>query len=342
MKKILVLFSALIMIMSCVGCSSNSKKDEKYRVITDMRGENVNVPEEINKYGVYWVGATDIAAMLEGMKSICAYPETSAGFPYLEVIYPNMKDCTVLSKDDVSAEEIVSTGLQVLFVRYSDNEELFKQLSDSGISVVDVEFNDYDSLSDAIDVAANVFGTDEAKKKAASYREYLANALKEADEIVAKMSEEEKPTIITIRDTETLKAYGPGRFSGSWVNYVGAKSCLEMDDPNGYVSLSDEQIMEYDPDYIVFALENQAAAFMNNDKYKELKSCKNGKVYNSPSVVNTWSNQSAESVLQLKWGLYYINGVHDMDIANTVKDFYLKFYEYELSDDEIASILDTE
>ena len=166
-------------------------------------------------------------------------------------------------------------------------------------------------------------------------------AIKESEAVVTNISDDDKPTIITIRDAETLKAYGPGRFSGSWVNYVGAKSCLEMDDPNGYVSLSDEQLMEYDPDYIVFALENQAVAFTSNSKYKELSSCKNGNVFNSPSVVNTWSNQGAESVLQLKWGLHYISNVQDLDMENTVKEFYLQFYEYELSGEEIKNILDT-
>lgn len=341
MKKILVVMMILVMMISCVGCSTGSKDNAEERTVVDMRGVSVKVPAEINSYAVYWVGGTDIVAMLDGMKGICAYPETSAGFPYLEKIYPNIKDCKVLSKDDVSAEEIISTGAQVLFVRYSDNEELFKQLEDAGIAVIDIEFNDYDALAKAVDVVADVFGTDEAKKKAEAYRNYLQVAIKESEAVVANISDDDKPTIITIRDAETLKAYGPGRFSGSWVNYVGAKSCLEMDDPNGYVSLSDEQLMEYDPDYIVFALENQAAAFTSNSKYKELSSCKNGNVFNSPSVVNTWSNQGAESVLQLKWGLRYISNVQNLDMENIVKEFYLQFYEYELSDEEIKNILDT-
>ena len=99
--------------------------------------------------------------------------------------------------------------------------------------------------------------------------------------------------------------------------------------------------MEYDPDYMVFALEEQAELFCNNESYQYLSCVKNGNVYNSPAVLNSWSNQGAESVLELKWGLYIMHKeLVDFDMKEVTGNFYLEFYDYEFSEEDLEDILD--
>lgn len=340
-KGVFMCVFVLLLFGICSGCGNegNMEKGET-RVITDMRGMEVEVPEKIESYVVYWVGATDIAAMMDGFEGLTGYPETSAGFSFLNKMYPEIKNCRVLPKDDISAEEILSCGADVVFVRYSDQQELFDNLAEAGISVVDVEFDDYETMMDAVDVVASVFGTKDAYEKAEKFRTYTEKTIKEVTDITAMIKREERPTILTIRDADTLRAYGPGRYAGRWVDYIGAVSCLDLDNPNGYVNLTEEQLLEYDPSYIVFALEKQKDIFCEKEISQQLSCVKNGTVYNSPVVLNSWSNQGAESVLMLKWGLYVMHEEEcDFDMEQEMKDFYKKFYEYEFTDEEVEEIL---
>jgi hypothetical protein len=63
-------------------------------------------------------------------------------------------------------------------------------------------------------------------------------------------------------------------------------------------------------------------------------------IYVNPYGITSWSNGSPESVLETIWASWRISGKSsEGDVKSEVKTFYKQFYDYDLSDSDISSIL---
>lgn len=63
-------------------------------------------------------------------------------------------------------------------------------------------------------------------------------------------------------------------------------------------------------------------------------------VYVNPCGVGSWTDGSAESVLETVWAAWKFHGDYsESQVKSKIKEFYSKFYRYDLSDSQINSIL---
>lgn len=321
------------------GCTTaNAPETNKTRTVVDMSGRSVEVPEKVNSYISLWVGSVTITLMLDHGENMVGCSETAASYPMFERACQNTKDITYFTNDAITLEEILETGAEVVFYRGKDNADLAEKLIKAGIAAIDVEFNTYDEMMDAIDIMADVLNTDYARETASKYRTY-ANEMIEKAQTVGNTVQDKK-SIIVIRDTSNLRAYGVNRFAGRWATLCGGDYALKEGDPNGYVNLTSEQLLEYDPEIIVFVIPGEAKKFIADSKWSSLTAVKNGHVYENPSAIGTWSNHGSECVLQFGWAMEKLYPEHsDFDLVQEVKDFYNEFYAMELTDSEIAAVI---
>jgi len=70
---------------------------------------------------------------------------------------------------------------------------------------------------------------------------------------------------------------------------------------------------------------------------------KNGKVFVNPSGAYLWDRHSAEAALQVLWAAKLLHPAEfaGLDMGKETKLFYARFFHYELSDAELASILNS-
>ena len=196
----------------------------------------------------------------------------------------------------------------------------------------------YDEMMDAIDIMADVLNTDFARETASKYRTY-ANEMIEKAQTVGNTVQNKK-SIIVIRDTSNLRAYGANRFAGRWATLCGGDYALTEGDPNGYVNLTSEQLLEYDPEIIVFVIPGEAKKFIEDAKWSSLTAVKSGHVYENPSAIGTWSNHGSECVLQFGWAMEMLYPeLSDFELIKEVIDFYKEFYGMELTDAEVTAII---
>ena len=223
-----------------------------------------------------------------------------------------------------------------MFYRGADHEALAEQLKKAGIAAIDVEFNDYKEMQDAIILMAAVFNSDYAKRLADEYCEYADAAIQYADEIAGSIPSDKKKTAIVIRDNSSLRAYGSQRFAGQWVTLCGGDYVLREGDPTGYVNLTKEQLLEYNPDYIFFIIPGEAEKFISDSWWSTMSAVQNNRVYENPYGLNTCSNHGTECVLQFGWAIEKLYPEYsEFDLQDVVKDFYINFYGMELTDEEI-------
>jgi iron complex transport system substrate-binding protein len=116
-------------------------------------------------------------------------------------------------------------------------------------------------------------------------------------------------------------------------------------------AMSMSPLLQWDPDYIIIdhcgasnlgsKPAGQTLAEMANDtRFNELKAMKNQHVYISPTGVFFW-DAGSQQILQLMWlaKIQHPEKFEDLDMHNEIKEFYTRFYDYNLTDDEADRIL---
>ncbi|HIU05685.1 MAG TPA: ABC transporter substrate-binding protein [Candidatus Coprousia avicola] len=320
--------------------TGGEQDDSSTRTVTDLGGNAVEVSSAVERYAVLWVAGTDILAMLDGLSHIVMYPDVSGGYPLLFDFYPGMAGIPSCDAEQASAEEVIAQGAQVVFMRASDNPDLAERLASAGVATVDIAFNSYDGLKDAVALVADVLNTDEARAKARDWCAYFDEMLSACDALVQEVSGEPEPTAIVIRDTSSYQVYGSGRFAGQWVERCGGDYVLDTGDPTGYVNITKEQLLAYDPDYIFFIFEGCSEELMADPSLQQLTAVKNGHVFDNPAVLNTWSNHGCEAVLQFAWARHtmYPEFFGTDGLEDEVARFFETFFGLQLGDRDFSVI----
>lgn len=343
LRILLILLSMTLLGVFMTGCQKNDTVDDgnqQLRVVTDMSGCNVELPEKVERYAVAWAAISDITTMFDGVEHLVAYPEKSTSFAmYLEK-YPNLQDKTCLANEGISVDTILNSGAQVVFLKGSDDPVLVEQLRACEIAVVDCEFKNYEGLKNVVSLVAEVFGTEEAKAIAKQYCEYLDHEVSKAKSFSDTLPESEKKTVLVIKDATDYSAFGKTRYTGQWAEMCGGIYSMVNKDLYANVNLTKEQLLEYDPDILFFSMPGQAELFLNDNTWCEMTAVKSGNVYNIPSGLNTWSNSGAESALIFEWAcaVMYPDAV-DYDCYSKISEYYTQFYNFDLTTEDIDEIL---
>lgn len=341
MVSVIIAFSIAFLLLT--GCSSSKKERENAtRTVVDRSGNTITIPENINSYAVAWAGLTDILLMFDGTEHLVAYPEKSASFKWIFDVYPDYSSKIELSNEGISVEEVINTGANVVFLKSADDENLYNELNKCGIAAVDCHFDTYEELQEVMKLISEVLNTEEAKNKVNEYNTYLENVVNNATHTTEGIAVDNKHSVLVMKDTKAFSAYGSSRYTGKWVEMCGGNYAMVNDDSYANVNLTREQIFEYNPDYIFFAMPGQAEKFNNDSTWQNLYAVKNSHVINIPGGFNTWSNCGAESALIFSWApsILYPEYV-DYNIKDIVSEFYFKFYGYKISDNEFQSILNS-
>ncbi len=341
---VMVVTMIMAIIVGCGESSSSSDAAKEDQVmldsITDMSGNEIILPEKINSYAVAWAGLTDILLMFDGTEHLVAYPEKSASFKWVFDVYPEYESKICLSNEGISSEEIIESGVDVVFMKAADDENLYTRLNECGIATIDCQFDTYEELQTAVKMIARVLGTDEASQKAEAYCSYLDAAVADTIAFSDTLGENERVSALVMKDTKDYSAYGSGRYTGKWVEMCGANYSMVNEDTYANVNLTSEQIFEYNPDFIFFAMPKQVDKFLDDGNWSDLDAVQNNHVYNIPGGFNTWSNCGAESALVFRWAAETMYpGKTGFDVKKEIKTFYLDFYGYEPSDEEIEKML---
>lgn len=346
MKKIMTLLLALILLVcSLTACTQRHTNQlitsDSTRTIVDMSGNEVLIPKKIDNYAVVFAGDFDLVAMLDGCEHMSAFSETVLKYEHVTKAYPELKNKIALPRRNVSIESIVDSGAQVVILRENDYPELSEQLKKIGIPVVDLNFENFDELKKCVTIFSEIMNTPEIKEKAKKYNDFLDSEVAFAKEFKVSHNLNNDITVLALRDADALETYSPDRMMGAWADACGFKYCLESTPDNQNIKLTPEQMIEYDPDYVLFSFSGNADKFLKNEKLATLTSVKEHHVYQSPTVFNPFIVNGVEVALQMRW-MYSVvySDLIDYDMSQVVKEFYSEFFDYELDDETLKTILE--
>ncbi len=351
MKKLVSYLLVVTMLMTSVlsftGCSSSKESSENKenlepRVVTDMKGNQITVPAEVDRYVVLWKSFGTVVALLDSCEGLVAidYDKTKDSDAWLFEICPEAADISKAS-EEMTAEEILALDVDVVFWQSPKCEELASQLNDLGVAAVNVDYTDYESMKKSINLTAQVLNTEYALNMAEKYNTELDATLAEIKEKTDTIADADKVSIINLRTLETLRADGKNTVADTWIYACGAKNLVSEQNLEGNQYLTSEQFFEWNPDFIISSAVGDDEILLNNSDYASLQAVKDGNVYTNPQGLFWWNRYSVETILQLKWAtsILYPELFGDTDITSEAKEFYKTFFNYDISDEDVEQML---
>ena len=335
-------------------------KNKKVRTITDHAGNEVEVPEKIERividqipilstYMAYHHGkAPYIVGYAGSLKQVISNT-------VLKDIAPELLDSqnTVQAQSDINIEEIMKLKPDVIFYNAS-NKEHYETLKKTGIPCVGFATVGTNGPADPIDrytqwlkLLEDVFGE---SGKTDDFIKAGQDIVKDVEERISKIDDSKKPTgVILWKYVEGVPMVaGKGVFGDFWLNRIGVKNLAN--ETKGFAKVSIEQFYQWNPDILYLdgpgLLDITTKDVFENSvegiNFSNMKAVKDKKVYNTKLGMWNWFTPNPDGPLVLAWlaKSTYPEEFKDYDLKSMIKDYYKTWYGYELNDEQIEDMFD--
>lgn len=353
--KIITFFIIFITLFSFIGCSEKDKSiltstdTKSKKVITDMGGRKVEIPDKIEK--VY--GANPMSTIL----LFTLVPDKIIGWnseiPNKDYLAEKYNELPVLGslgskQQAASLETILEYNPDIIiFAQTEMNDQaiskadnLSKQL---GKPVVLVN-GSLESTEISYELLGRIFNCSERSNELV---QYYKNTLKTTEEIKSKIKEKDKVNIYYGKDADALTTSGSESVHSKLIEMVGGVNSASSVSGSGDAIVNIENVIKWNPDLILLSEANnnekESSDKVNkSDLWQGIKAVKNKKVYVSPELIFSWFDRppSINQLIGIKWLAQTLYpDYYNLDIKNEIKRFYQLFYNINLTDEQIDKIL---
>ena len=312
------------------------------KIVTDVDGNQVNIPERVERVADLWHANNQIVLLLGGADKLIATTTAIAANPWFAEVYPNIKNVPVLTNGEtIQVEELLSQKPDAVLL---SKKSMLNEVNQAGLKGVRVRFQDFDGLKKTVRITAEVLG-DKAPAVAESYIKELEENIQFVESRIKDVKEKQRPTVLHITNgADLLKIDGGKSMIGEWIRLAGGKSVLP--DEANMVTVTMESIVEANPDVIIIGSSgNKSQAAIEKIKadpsWQSISAVKNNRIYANPTGTFPWERYSAEEALQILWAaqLFHPERFADLDMVTKTQDFYQKYYNYNLSKENAQQIL---
>jgi len=243
-KPVLLILIVIFTIVFAAGCEADEKIPESLHdsavTITDMMGREITLEEPVTKVIamtpsdceiLYAIGAGEA---LVGRGEYCDYPPEVLELP------------KVRTGENTNLEEIISLKPQVVLMgTMGQTKEQVAALERAGIKVVVSQATDIEGVYFSVDMIGKLMNREEEAQN-------VINSMKKTfDEVSQKKVQMKGKTVyFEVSPLEYgLWTAGSGTFMNEIAEIIGLENCFA--DVEGWGEISEEQVLERNPDYIV-------------------------------------------------------------------------------------------
>jgi iron complex transport system substrate-binding protein len=356
MKKLIMLLVTLIILSSTIllpACTSNSTTTTTTtttattRTVIDMAGREVVIPMKVNRIAIAFQATNQIIHMLGSPEKICATVPLIKTNPWYVKIYPQIMDVPTPfdwggTTGVINFEEVVKTQPDVVLL-YQDTGSDLDKFKELGIPVIMVPaFATPEAIMKSVLFIGEVLGPKE-KARAEQFVEYYEANIARATAISSAIPKDQILKVYYATDTtDPLKTEGKNEISVSWMSHGGGINvAAEAGITGRSTKVNIEDILEWNPDAIVCCKAGAYNAILSDPNWSGINAVKNGRVYLGPVGMYWWTVRSTEEALMTLWigTMLHPQEYSSIDMVKEVKDFYQRFHNYTLTDDDAESIL---
>lgn len=334
--------------------TSPFQKDTGTRIIIDHDGEEVTVPNQINR-----VVTVSVWPLPSVVTIFCGGPQKLVGIPpasksaaksgILGELYPELlslpSDYT--NGSDINIEEILKLNPDVVLCSSKDakTKQMLKEagLPAIGFSVNNWNYNIITTYSKWIELLSQIF-PEYAKTDKVS--EYSEKVYEEVNARVKDIPQEQKKKALFLfnYNEKTIVTSGRNFFGQFWCDATGTINVAEevaAEMTNATISM--EQIYDWNPDIIFITNFTTAVpeTLFNNEtgtyEWSPVKAVQDKQVYKMPLGTYRSYTPSTDTPCTLLWMAQkaYPELFTDMDLTQRVKEYYNEMYSISLTEEQI-------
>ena len=344
-KKALCLIIVLLLVFSGFGgCAGMSAGTANTKVVTDILGREVTIPKDPQRIVCLYAATAHMMTLAGETEKIIGAPGGIKRDILLRTKYPDIVNISSPAQEGtINAEEIVRINPDLVLVRRNivDSVSESEKLDKLGLPYVVVDFYSIDDIKKSVEIVGEIFNKQEIATK---YTAYMDETLAFVDERLEGLNENEKVSLYHTTN-DALKTDAEGSLGDEITRRAGVINVSVQDGPDTESQTKDttlEQIYIWDPDAII-ANEYYAVDYiMMNDKWSGLSAVKNGQVFSLPLGISRWCHQGSiephMAVLYIAWH-FYPERFSDIDMEETIKDYYTRFFELDIDDELVERII---
>lgn len=330
--------------------SKDNAPGQAMKTITNLDGETMEVPAEAPQRIAAVYGPAYEALVVLGAEDrivVCSDVQFE-NFPWAQKVFSKITGLPYLKNvhTSVSGEELKTYDPELVLTFHRPNE--LKQLAALNMpAVYGVTSQTLDDVKKQLSVYAEAVGG-EAPKRAEEYASYFDEKLKMVTDVTSKLPESERPAVY-YAGIDLLTTYGKYSDLIDVIEAAGGRAVTSELDAGNHTQINFEQLASWNPEYIFIdhgsmndrnTVEEIKSAAYKNKKYAAIDAVKNDQVYLTPSGTFYW-DMGLQKILLV---MYMAKTIHpeefaDLNMEQEVREFYQKFYGYELTEEEAHQIL---
>lgn len=348
-KKICGLVLVFVYMTYFTGCTSfKESKDSQSATheVIDMSGRKVTIPKKVDKVCSLSNNTTVDLYTLSPDKLVgSSFTPKPDAKKYLGEEFFNLPILGTTSDKKLDYESVLKLKPDLIVCSDEDTiypaDDLQKQLN---IPVVKVA-TDLEETDKVYEFLGECLGE---QKRAKELADYSRETLDKIKGLVKKIPEDKKVKVYYAEGTTGLQTDISGNVHTEVLDFVGGKNVADISETKtgSMANVSLEQVLSWNPDVILEGATATKGDFYNkvfgDSNWTNIKAVKDKKIYKIPALpFNLFDRPpSAARILGVQWlaNLLYPEYVK-LDINNEIKDFYKKFYNYNLADDEVKELV---
>jgi iron complex transport system substrate-binding protein len=343
----LALGLASMLALACVGYApALAAAVPATRQITDAAGRQVTIPAIVTRVADPWHANNAMVLMLGGADKLVATSVQAKSQPWLRKLYPPIDRVPAAfnAAGDVNIETLIGARPDVILMAYDGSLPKWQAALDAyHIPIVLMPNTSLQGLKATALLTGEVLGTSELAV-AREYVRYFDNNMQRVLQVTAKLAPESRPKVLHTASAGILTIDGRQTVIDDWINIAGGVNAATVIGNGRPVTM--EQVAAWNPDVIIVGSApnpQNRQAILDDSRWREINAVKTGRVFVNPSGAYLWDRHSAEAALQVLWAAKLLHPAEfaGLDVRQETKLFYAKFFHHELSDAELASILNS-
>ena len=360
MKKftgLLLVFSIFFLCLLCMpDRASAAPVQGATRVIKDQMGNEIVIPERVERVviasvwplaSVYclYMGSTEKLVGLD--PAIISAARNSA----LIKVFPDIVNIPsgFAKNGNINAEELMKLKPDVVLYSSGAAED-YDVCTQAGIPAIGFslsikQYNAIDTINSWIELLGEImqrdFDTTEFMKYSKELEARVAERLKD-------VPEQKKPRAMVLHLYDESRVGVPSG-QNSWANYwitAGGGANVAANAGTGTASISMEQVYEWNPERIFITNFNPGQPDdlygnkVGNYDWSNVDAVKNKQVFKFPLGMYRWYVCNADSPLTLLWMAKqnHPDLFADIDMDKEMKSYYKRFYNLDLTDEDVSQI----
>lgn len=294
----------------------------------------------VDRVGTPGISLAALIVMLSRRPLLAAVtPEVRAN-PWLRRVRPEIADLPTpfLRPAGVNAEALLAARPD-LVVLWSGYAPLAATLDALRVRHIDIAYTTSSEMREAVLRLGAALGSDELSR-ARAYVAFYDAQLKRAADALRDLPAAARPRVYYAALTP-LRSEGANSLVDTWIDAAGGVNVVACAGLTGDVTVGIEDVLAWDPEVIVTLGPAQRREILADRRWQTLGALRKGRVRCSPGGVNAWCTRAAETALQVLWAgqLFHPERFRNIDLGEETRRFYSVFYDYALSADELARVL---